>query len=95
MLTVLDYVLMVDWFRNLVMFFMFLLVSCDWHFVNNVWLDMSDFMTNDMWLNFSMVVLLTLMLFLMVLWDRSENKWLINYLIGSMMNIMLLHDCWL
>ena len=96
-----SYAFMVNWFwtfvmffrvtlfvvgdRNLVVFLMlFLFVVSDWNLMNNVWLNMSDFVMNDMWLNRS-VVLFTFMM----LWDRPENKWLINYLEGDIMNIML------
>ena len=63
---------------------MFFFMVGDWNLVNNVWLNMSDFMVNDMWTNWSMVLFT-----LMMLWDRPENKWLINNLVWGFMNIMM------
>ena len=90
-----DQVLVMDWCWNFVVFFMmfvrmmlirmmFFLMVGDWNLVNNVWLNMSDFMVNDMWTNWSMVLFT-----LMMLWDRPENKWLINNLVWGLMNIMM------
>ena len=63
---------------------MFFLMVGDWNLVNNVWLNMSDFMVNDMWTNWSMMLFT-----LMMLWDRPENKWLVNNLVWCFMNIMM------
>ena len=63
---------------------MFFFMVGDWNLVNNVWLNMSDFMVNDMWTNWSMVLFT-----LMMLWDRPENKWLVNNLVWGFMNIMM------
>ena len=63
---------------------MFFFMVGNWNLVNNVWLNMSDFMVNDMWTNWSMVLFT-----LMMLWDRPENKWLVNNLVWGFMNIMM------
>ena len=63
---------------------MFFFMVGYWNLVNNVWLNMSDFMVNDMRTNWSMMLFT-----LMMLWDRPENKWLINNLVWGLMNIMM------
>ena len=71
-----------DWFRNIMV-----LLVMRYFMVIDVWLNMSHFMMNDMRLDIRLLVLM-----LVVLWDRCENKWLINHLVRDMMDIML-QDC--
>ena len=56
--------------------------------VVDVRLYMSYFVVNNVRLDIRLRLML-LMVMLTVLWDRCENKWLINDLIWNMMEVML------
>ena len=72
-----------DWFRHFKV-----LLMMGYFMVIDVRLYMSYFVVNNVRLDMRLGMMF-LMVMLMVLRDRCENKWLINDLIWSMMEVML------